>query len=122
MAIKKTALGNIPSLKASEKNRVGNLDCSKARTVNISCRVTYGNATKAVRVNLYYSPDGTHYDTVPFSYFNVDLTASTTVQETHIFDFPEIGYMDVEVENLDTSVTATNVMVFSNAIKWPEEK
>ena len=122
MPLEKTALGNIPSLAASQKRRVGSLDCRKIRTVSISCRVTYGVATSAVRINLYYSADGEHYDTVPFAYFDVDRTNSITCQETHIFDFPEHGYMDIEVYNQDSSVAATNALIFVTVVRWKNKE
>lgn len=116
------ALGNIPNLAASEKGVVGNINCNRIRTLSLTTKVTYGAATKAVRVLLYFSPDGKVYDTVPYIYFDIDLTASSTVQETHIVNMPEGGYMDVRVENLDASVAATNILIFYTVKRWAKTK
>lgn len=119
MPFEKTALGNEANLAASAKKRLGNIDCRKVRTASITCRVDYhGSATSGVRVNLYFAADGTHFDTVAYATFDVNLSTGSTVQETHVFDFPEHGYMDVEIENLDGAYAATNIMVFDTIVKW----
>ena len=114
-------LRTIDSLSASGTQIIGNLDCRKVRTVTITCRATYnGSATSAVRVNLYFSPDGENYDTIPYTYFDVDVTVSVACQETAIIDFPEHGFMNIEIYNQDSSYAATNVKVWSTVVKWPE--
>lgn len=122
MAIREPGpLRTIDSLAASGTQIIGNLDCRKVRTVSISCRVTYNaSATSAVRANLYFSPDGENYDTVAYAYFDVNVTAGSTIQETGIFDFPEHGFMKVEVYNQDASYAATAVKVWSTVVKWSE--
>lgn len=118
MANEKTPLGNIASLGASAEQSCGLLDCRNARTVSLSCRGTYnGSATETIRVNCYFSADGVNYDTIPYAYFDVDLTAGSACQETHVIDTPEHGYMEVKVENIDSTYAATNVFVWSTIIR-----
>jgi len=120
MAIREPGpLGTTASLAASGTQIIGNLDCRKVRTVSITCRATYNaSATDAVRVNLYFSPDGENYDTIPYTYFDVDVTVSEACQETAIIDFPEHGYMKIEAYNQDSSYAATAVSVWSTVVKW----
>ena len=56
----------------------------------------------------------------PSLIINSDESISEIIKgkEYHNFDFPEHGYMDIEVENLDAAVAATNVQVFSCNVRW----
>jgi len=110
---------DVATLRPSQKVKGQVIRCDLIRTLTITCRVTYdGSATNPVRVNLYFSPNGKQWDTVPYTYFEPDLSAGETVQETAIIDMPEGGYMMFEVENRDSSVSATNIKVWIDFVRW----
>jgi len=91
----------------------------RARTVSITCRCTYAaGATGALKVNIYYSPNGKVWDTVPVDDFTVDLTAGSTVQKTYLAAVPEHGYLKVKLENQDTGNAVTNVRVWYSIQSW----
>lgn len=95
------------------------VDCRNIRTAAVTLRCTYGaGPPSAVRVHLRYSPDGKSFDTVDYASFDADVTASAAVQETHIFDFPEFGYMHILAENLDATTAATALTVWVTRVKW----
>lgn len=113
--------GEIASLSASGKKVLGFQDLENARTITITCKATtHGDATKGVRVNVYYSPTGERedWDTIPFAYFDIDLTAGSSTQESHNFDLPEKGTCRVEIENLDASENATFIQTWLCIKRW----
>jgi len=119
----KNPLSSFASLAAKTEMPCGVLDCRKVRTSSITCRAKYhASATAPVRVNLYFSPDSKNYDTIPYTFFDVNLTAGSECQETAIIDFPEHGYMQVEVKNTDATYSATNIQVWDTIIKWKDEE
>jgi len=93
----------------------------RARTLSITCRVTFDAAsdTDAV-VNFYYSPDGNNWDTLVYTTFTITHTASTTKQKTVIIDTPEHGYMWIKVYNGSQAKTFTNVILWYTIQSWPE--
>ena len=112
--------GKITTIPAGTKKLFGTLDVRFSRTASITLRGTYNaSATSGLRVNVYYSPDGDNFDTIPYLYFDLDFTAGSTVQETHICDFPEHGQVLIEVENTDGTYSATNISVWLTQIKHP---
>jgi len=91
----------------------------RARTVTITVRLKYhASATGKAICNVYYSPDGKHYDTVPIDYFDIDLSAGEVVQETGIIAVPEHGYFKVAIQNTDTNYPITDVMVWYTIQSW----
>lgn len=109
----------IATINASQTVSCGIINCDNTRTATFSARGTYNaSATVGMTVNLYYSPDGEHYDTVPYSSFTVDLTAGSTIQESHIFDLPEHGFVHVKIANGDTTYTVTVVSLFYTVARW----
>lgn len=96
------------SVAASAEVSMGQIICNNLRTVTITVRVTYGGgAGTAGTMRLYYSPDGIHTDTVPYTNFSVNLSAGATVQETAILDLPERGF--IEFRFLNGDAVSTNV-------------
>jgi len=117
--IEKTPIGRINSLAASAEEIIGNIGFVKPRTMTVTARVNYNAAaTAGIRVNLYFSPDGKNYDTVPYTSFDVNLTAGATIQETHIIDAPEEGYMKISVENLDAVHAAIGIYAWVTIQEW----
>lgn len=113
-----TPIGRIDSLAASGERIVGDVTLYRLETFAVTARVTYNaSATSGIRVKLYYSPDGDNYDSVAYAYFDVDLTADSTIQETKLVDAPENGHIRVSVENLDGSYAATNISVWASITK-----
>lgn len=96
----------------------GSFNCINARTAVISTRTTFGaGADTKLTVNLYYAPDDSTFDTVPYVSYGVDQTASTEVQESKVLDLPEVGTMAVEVVN-NSSDTVTNTQIMITRARW----
>lgn len=112
---------HIASLAASGTQVVGHLDTGKARTITVTCRgTTNAGASSGLRVNIYSSPTGERedWDTIAFAYFDVDITAGSSTQETKNIDPPETGHLKFEVENLDSGQAATAIMVWVGWRRW----
>ena len=103
-----------PSVAASGTlHSTGSIDLVKARTVSITVRGTFNaSAQSGATLNVYYSPDGNNFDTVPYATEAINLSAGSTVQETVIIDPPEHGWLIAEVVNDSSSYTLTNVKVW----------
>lgn len=116
-----TPIGRIISLAASGEVIVGNVTMERPRNFMVSCRVTYNAAaTGAVRVRLFFSPDGQNYDTVPYTTFDPDLTAGATVQESASIDAPEKGFLKLTVQNLDAVYAASGISVWVTQQPFPD--
>ncbi len=114
----KNLIGGIDSLALSTEQIIGNLKLYRVETFTVTTRVTYnGAATAGLRLNMYFSPDGKNYDTVPYAYYDINLTAGGTIQETKIVDAPEQGSMMFKVQNLDGTYAATIIKVWTNLEK-----
>ena len=109
----------VPVIAVSSEVKTSSVNLVECRTLSVSCRVTYnGAATSGVRVNIYYAPDGRTWDTVPYTHFDITLTAGEVVQETEIIDMPEHGAVAFGVENLDAAQTATEVKTWYSIQSW----
>lgn len=105
----------------SQKKKLFQLDVYLERTLAITARTKYNaSGTLALRINIYFSPDGINFDTIPYTYFDITVTAGAVCQRTCIIDTPEHGFFVVEAENLDTSYTQTQIEVVTNQSKWIE--
>jgi len=110
-----------PSLAASARARTGDVKLIKCRTLSVTATGTYNaSGTDALRVNIYYSPDGTNWDTVPYAYYDVNLTTGERCQETAIIDAPEHGSVKFEAQNQDATYAVTNVKLWITIQSWPE--
>jgi len=110
---------SVASLAVSGKQKVGVISAQNLRTLTLTARVTYNaSATAPVKVNVYHTPDGKVWDTVPYVSFTVTLTAGSVVQRTVNIVPPEEGTLQIEVENTDATYTATEVGVFYRASNW----
>jgi len=108
------------SLAASATTRTSSIPLTNCRTVSITGRCTYGGgAGTATRVSVYYSPDGSKWDTVSYTYFDITLSAGNTVQRTVIIDMPEHGYIKLGVANLDAGAAVTELDVWYSIQSWP---
>ena len=115
--------GEIASLSLSSKKVVGQLDIDNARNVTLTCKgTTHAEATLPIRINVYYSPtgDGADWDTVPFAYYDVNLSAGSNTQESHNFDLPELGEIKIEVENRDAGQSATKIQTWVAIKRWSD--
>jgi hypothetical protein len=112
-----------PTLPASAKARTGDVMLIKCRTLSCTARATYhAGAASGMRVNIFYSPDGSNWDTVAYAYYDVNLSAGNTVQETAIIDAPEHGSVKFELENLDAGEAITDAKLWITIQAWPEGK
>ena len=112
-------VGVIASLLTGVTRDVGNIRLERARTLAITCRVTYhGSATSGVTVKLYYNQPKTGLDTVPFASFVPTLTAGATVQRTVLVDCPESSNIHVKVKNDDGTHPASDISVGASVKRW----
>lgn len=114
-----TRIGYVNSLRAGGTYRTEVIDLRNVRSLSITVRVTYhASATKGITVKFYFSPDGKHWDTVPYSQYQPDFTAGETVQETVKIEVPEWGYLQVEVKNEDGSYPASDIYIWRTIKTW----
>ena len=119
MVNSKPPLALVSSLSASDVRELGSIFVGAARTLAITIRgKTNAGATAGLRVKLRFSPDSKNWDSVDYTYDDLNLDAGNETQETHLIDTPEHGYMVVLVENLDASQPATNIRVWHTTIRW----
>ena len=112
----------ISSLAASGTQELGVINLNRCRTFSVTGKCTYNSSgTLALRVHLYYSPDGKSYDTVSYAYFDVTITAGSAIQESHSIDMPEHGYMLLKLQNLDTSYAITNISIWYEIGSYPRD-
>jgi hypothetical protein len=91
----------------------------RARTVSITVSVTYPAAAAVDSlVNVYYSPDGNKWDTLPYATFGITVTAASTVQRTVILDCPEHGYIRVRFYNVSAAHVVTTVIMWYTIQSW----
>jgi len=111
-------LATIASLAANNEVVVGEITLVRLETLTVTLRLTYNAASAvATRLNLYFSPDADNYDTVPFAYFDVDLTAGAICQKTKVVDAPEAGYLRFAVQNRDVAQAVTNISAWSSLVR-----
>lgn len=92
----------------------------RARTLSITARMYHatGMANDTV-VYLYYSPDGSNWDTVAYTSFALAYDADDWVQRTVAIDVPEHGFIKVKVTNGSSSYTMTGVKLWYSIQSWP---
>jgi len=109
----KTVL-RVDSIAAAGTTRGTTSNLEDATSLTLTGRATYhADAAVGVTVRVYYSPDGRNYDTVPYTEFVIDLTAGSTIQETHLLDVPKKGYFTYAVYNGEQSEAVTNVELWA---------
>jgi len=114
MADKKHPIGALGILAAATERILGDVKLYRMETFSVTTKVTYhAAATAGIRLKLYFSPDGNNYDTVPYAYYDIDLTAGALVQETKLVDSPEREHLRIAVENKDTVRSVIGVFVWS---------
>jgi hypothetical protein len=115
-------LGYVSSLAVSTEMPLKEVNLSLFRDFTIAAKASYAaGTTSACRVLLYWSPDGVNYDTVAYAYFDITLTANTTVQESHSIDMPPSGYMRISVKNQDSGQVNTAVQLWMSYARWGDE-
>ena len=96
------------------------IECSSFRNsvddiVAITARCSYGsNITQELRVSIFYSPDGKNYDTIPFTFFNIDFKTNAVQQKTQLIEILPTGLFIIKVKNMDSGKNVTNISLFIN--------
>ena len=96
------------------------IECSSFRNsvddiVAITARCFYGsNPTQELRISIFYSPDGKNYDTIPFTFFDVDFKANTVQQKTQLIEILPTGIFTIKVKNMDHTKDVTGISLFIN--------
>jgi len=97
------------------------LQLIRTRTLSFTVRCTFGaSGDDNLTVNVYYSPDGRNWDTIPYATGTVTLSAGNTVQRTFLIDAPEHGYMKIELVNESQADTISNIKVWYEIQAWME--
>lgn len=105
---------SLDSLAAGEKSRL--IDCKTLKLEDVSAlaitvRVTHhASATKPVVVHLISGIDEMIFDTEDYTSFNAHLLAGAESQKT-VAITPDIFYLKIQLENTDTTYTATDLDV-----------
>lgn len=104
---------------ASGKARTSPILLHSTRTVSVSLRATHhASATAGMVVNIYYSPDGSYFDTQAYGVLTQNVDAGNTAQASANVDLPEHGYVVFEVENKDTGQAATDIKLWYSIQSW----
>ena len=96
------------------------IECSSFRNsvddiVAITARCSYSSTlTQELRISIFYSPDGKNYDTIPFTFFDVDYKASATQQKTQLIEILPTGIFIIKVKNMDPNINVTGISLFIN--------
>ena len=96
------------------------IECSSFRNsvddiVAITARCSYGsNSTQELRISIFYSPDGKNYDTIPFTFFNIDFKTNAVQQKTQLIEILPTGLFIIKVKNMDPTKNVTNISLFIN--------
>lgn len=110
--------GSIPA--SGTLRSPGDFALVRARSASVTIRLTFGASIDAdTTVNVYYSPDGTNWDSVVFTSFVIAYTVSTTKQRTIALNVPEHGYMIISVVNGSSADTLTNIVAWYSVQSWP---
>lgn len=114
-------MGRIETIAASAREQIpGAIPFVRARTLSVTVRMTMGASIDAdATIELYYSPDGEMWDTLPYAAQGVTYTASGTVQKTFIVDPPEHGHMIIKVLNGSSADTITDIRAWFSIQSWP---
>lgn len=73
----------------------------------LTVRATYdASATQGVQIEVYYSPDGTNYDTDTDEVYDHPFEAGKTKQKTHVIQCVH-PYVRIRIKNLDSSYAVT---------------
>ena len=114
-------IGHIATLAASGTFNLGTVPIVKLRDFFVTIRGTFNaSATGDLRVNALFSPDGKNYDTDACDYFDLTCSAGNTRQTTNCLAVPPHGTVVLQVENKETSETATNIKVWYSIQSWPD--
>ena len=113
----------LPSLAASGSfYQSGSIPLVRARTLSLTVRGTFhGSATLGATCYIYYSPNGSKWDTIPYTSFDLTLTAGAAVQRTLPIDTPEHGFASVKIVNNDTVRAITDISAWYTIQAWPPE-
>ena len=97
----------------------GAISLVKARTLSITTRLIFnGSGTVDATINLYYSPDGSNYDTEAFATWDLTVDVGATVQRTVVLDVPEHGFIYASIVNGDSSYTLTSTKMWYTIQSW----
>ena len=108
-------IATIPLLKQLQE-----IECSSFRNsvddiVAITARCSYGSSsTQELRISIFYSPDGKNYDTIPFTFFDIDFKANAVQQKTQLIEILPAGIFTIKVKNMDSGKNVTNISLFIN--------
>ena len=104
-------------------NSPGILDLIRARSLSITVQLTFGGSIDAdTTVELFYSPDGSNWDTYAYATFAITFDTSETEQITKFFNVPEHGFMKVVITNGSSADTLTNLKVWYSMDSWVERE
>lgn len=98
----------------------GDIALVRARTASVTVRLTFGASIDAdTTVNVYYSPDGTNWDSIAYTSFTIAYTVSQTKQRSISLNVPEHGYLKISIVNGSSADTLTNIVAWYTVQSWP---
>lgn len=116
-------VGDAASIPVSSSKPIGTINMLKMRDLILTTKCAFAaGAVANLRINIYYSPDGKIISTVPWTYYDITVTAaSTVIAASPIIDCPSIGYFIFRAENLDVGQVVTSVEVIAAYSLFGEE-
>lgn len=104
-------------------NSPGVLDLIRARSLSLTVGVTFGGSIDAdTIVELFYSPDGTHWDNLAYASFAITFTVGASRQITKFFNVPEHGFMKVVITNGSSADWLSALRVWYSMDSWVERE
>jgi hypothetical protein len=83
--------------------------------------MTFGASINAdATVDLFYSPDGSNWDTIAYTSWSIAYTAGATVQKTVNVDPPEHGFLKIKVTNGSSADVITAVQAWYSIQSHPD--
>lgn len=117
----KTPLLNRANIAASGRAYSSSIPLIRARGVSVTGRVKFhGSATGKAVVEIYYSPDGSNWDTSPFGSFDLAVSAGAEVQITSYVVVPEHGWLMFAIRNTDSSYALTWGKIWYSIQSYPD--
>lgn len=94
----------------------------RARGVSVTARAKFdAGTTDDALAEVYYSPDGSNWDTIPFGTVTLTRSASAEVQASAYIVAPEHGYLKFAIKSQGTTDGITWAKLWYSIDSWPFE-
>uniref|UniRef100_A0A6H1ZYL7 Uncharacterized protein n=1 Tax=viral metagenome TaxID=1070528 RepID=A0A6H1ZYL7_9ZZZZ len=109
------------SIPASGRAYSKNVSLRYARTISVTARVKFhAAATGKATIEVYYSPDGTNFDTSIYGSFDIAVSAGNEKQASAVVTLPEHGVIKFAIYNTDAAQVLTWGKLWYTISNYPE--